>query len=223
MASPDPPSPAGGEPQGSRPERLRPRRSGASPRRPSTPRRTAARRIGALSVLLPPPRPSASALAACLQELRQQWQRDGHQAALWQAWPTVAGAQLAPHCRPLQLQGDLLTVGAAPGPWLQALQYNRHQLLGALRGAGFPVRDLRFRQFHATALPPPGSAQEAEIWALHPSRVDVHGLADCPDCRRPAPAGEMARWGHCGFCRRQALELASRNGLPSPPAPASSG
>jgi len=67
------------------------------------------------------------------------------------------------------------------------------------------VRDLRFRQYHATPLPAPGSAAELEVWARHPSRVDVHGLADCPSCARPAPAGEMAHWGHCGFCRRQRL------------------
>lgn len=175
------------------------------------------RRIGPLSVLLPPPPPPASPLAACLVALEQQWREQGHQAALWQAWPAIAGPQLAPHCQPLTLQGQLLTVGAPPGPWLQALQYNKLQLLGALRAAGFAVRDLRFRQFHGTPLPAPGSLQEAEAWALHPSRVDVHGLADCPACGRPAPAGEMARWGHCGFCRRQ--ELAAPLALMPPDAP----
>ena len=163
------------------------------------------RRIGNLSVLLAAPKPPASAVASCLEALQQEWRRDGHLAALWQAWPRIAGAQLASHCRPLQLQGGLLTVGAAPGPWLQALQYHRHQLLGSLRGAGFTVRDLRVQQHHATAIPAAGSSLEAEIWALHPSRIDVHGQADCPECRRPAPAGEMARWGHCSFCRRDWL------------------
>jgi predicted nucleic acid-binding Zn ribbon protein len=99
----------------------------------------------------------------------------------------------------------VLTVGAPPGPWLQALQYNRHQLLGALRGAGFQLRDLRLQQHHAQPAPPPASLQEQEDWARHPSRIDVHGLADCPACGRPAPAGEMALWGHCSFCRRQDL------------------
>ena len=110
------------------------------------------RQIGNLSLLVPAPRPPASGLASCLRELEQRWQQGGHLAALWQAWPRIAGAQLASHCRPLQLQGGLLTVGAAPGPWLQALQYHRHQLLGALRGAGFTVRDLRVQQHHATAI-----------------------------------------------------------------------
>ena len=176
----------------------------APPRRPRPPR-DQARRIGTLSLLLPPRPAPASPLARCLDSLQQEWQRDGHLAALWQAWPRIAGPQLAPHCRPLQLQAGLLTVGAPPGPWLQALQYNRHQLLGSLRGAGFTVRDLRLRQDHAPPTPPLASQVEAQVWAVHPSRSDVHGMADCPACGRPAPTGEMGRWGHCGFCRRAAL------------------
>jgi len=164
------------------------------------------RRIGNLSLLLPPPRPPASPIAGCLAGLEEGWRQEGSLAALWQAWPRIAGAQLAPHCRPLQLQGGLLTVGAAPGPWLQALQYNRHQLLGSLRAAGFAVRDVRVQQHHPGAPSTPGGQSEADVWAVHPSRCDVHGMADCPSCGRPAPAGEMARWGHCSFCRRAELE-----------------
>lgn len=201
-AGPEPPA-AG--PSGV-PRRLPSRRRRAAAAGPS---RAESRRIGNLSLLLPPSPPPASPLAACLETVQQQWREGGRLAALWQAWPGIAGPQLAPHCRPLQLQGDLLTVGAAPGPWLQALQYNRHQLLGALRGAGFRLRDLRFRQVQPVVLPPPGSVLEQEVWALHPSRVDVHGLADCPACGRPAPAGELGLWGHCSFCRRQRLAEAS--------------
>jgi predicted nucleic acid-binding Zn ribbon protein len=167
-------------------------------------------RIGTISVLVPAAPQPARALGDCLTDLETRWRREGHLAALWQAWPRIAGPQLAAHCRPLQLQAGRLSVGAAPGPWLQALQYHRHQLLGALRGAGFPVRELRVQQVYATPAPVPASDQEAEVWAAHPSRIDVHGLADCPDCRRPAPAGEMARWGHCSFCRRHRLEVDQR-------------
>ena len=163
------------------------------------------RRVGAISLLMPPPRPPATALASCLDTLQHDWRRDGHLAGLWREWPRIACPQLAPHCRPLQLQGGLLTVGAAPGPWLQALQYNRHQLLGSLRAAGFSVRDVRVQQHHPGAPGTPGGQSEADVWAVHPSRCDVHGMADCPACGRPAPAGEMARWGHCSFCRRASL------------------
>jgi predicted nucleic acid-binding Zn ribbon protein len=182
------------------------------PAKPHQPE-SSSRRIGNLSLLLPPPRPPAVALHQCLESLEQEWQRQGNLAALWQRWPSLAGPQLAPHCRPLRLQGSRLTVGAAPGPWLQALQYNRHQLLGALRAAGFPVRDLRVEQHHVSPLARAGMEEEQAVWACHPSRADVHGMGICPRCASPAPAGEMARWGHCSFCRR--LELAE----PGPEAP----
>ena len=167
--------------------------------------RGVARRVGNLSFLGPALAPPATPLATCLEALQRDWVRQDHLAALWQAWPRLAGPQLAPHCRPLALRAGVLTVGAAPGPWLQALQYNRHQLLGALRGAGFTIRDLRFSQHYPEEPSTPGSEEEAEVWARHPSRSDVHGMAACPVCSRPAPAGEMARWGYCGFCRRAEL------------------
>lgn len=182
-----------------------------SAQRPSRTRRgqpageATCRRIGNLSLLLPPARPPATGIDRCLDGLQQQWQREGHLAALWQRWPALAGPQLAGHCQPLRLQGSRLTVGAAPGPWLQALQYHRHQLLGALRAAGFPVRELRVEQHHPAALARPALEEEEAVWAVHPSRADVHGMATCPRCGAPAPAGEMARWGHCSFCRRRDL------------------
>ena len=87
------------------------------------------RQIGQVSVLMPAPRPGASALAQCLKDVEQDWRRDGHLAALWQAWPAIAGPQLAPHCRPLRLQGGILWVGVEQPQLLLALRYSRHQLL----------------------------------------------------------------------------------------------
>lgn len=161
--------------------------------------------LGNISFLMPAPPAPAEGLGACLDSLQQSWQREGHLAALWQDWPRLAGAQLAAHCRPLTLQGGVLTVGAAPGPWLQGLLYTRHQLLGSLRGAGFAVREVRVQQHYVQPLPAAGGEAEADVWARHPSRIDVHGLADCPSCQRPAPTGEMALWGICSFCRRSQL------------------
>lgn len=161
--------------------------------------------VGTVSVLMPPKPAPATALSDCLGALQQRWQQGGHLAALWQAWPRLAGPQLAGHCRPMRLQGGVLTVGGDPGPWLQALQYNRHQLLASLRGAGFALRDLRIERAAAVVTTAADAAAAAEAWQCHPSRVDVHGMATCPCCHSPAPAGEMARWGHCSFCRRQRL------------------
>jgi predicted nucleic acid-binding Zn ribbon protein len=188
------------------------RRQKKGPRQKPSSQEVITRRIGNLSVLIPPPRPPATGLDRCLASLEHEWQRQGNLAALWQRWPTLAGTQLAPHCRPLRLQGSVLCVGASPGPWLQALQYHRHQLLGSLRSAGFAIRDLRVVQYHPSPLATSGMQLEWQSWEQHPSRVDVHGLANCPRCGSPAPMGEMARWNHCSFCQRQALAVAQSNG-----------
>ena len=168
--------------------------------------RNQSRRQGNVTLLLPPPRPPAQGLASLLEQLQRHWRSDGHLAALWQAWPRIAGPDLAQHCRPLRLQGRRLTVGASNPQWLQALRFNRHQLLGSLRAAGFNVQEIQVQKHHAPELPPPGSVQEAADWSHHPSRVDIHGLATCPGCRRPSPAGELQRWGHCSFCQRERMD-----------------
>jgi predicted nucleic acid-binding Zn ribbon protein len=168
--------------------------------------RNQSRRQGSITLLQPPPPAPAQALGSVLGDLERHWRGEGHLAALWQAWPRIAGPQLAQHCRPLRLQGRRLTVGANHPQWLQALRFNRHQLLGALRAAGFSVQDIQIQQHHAGELPPPGSEQELQTWSQHPSRVDVFGLASCPCCQRPAPAGELQRWGHCSFCQRERMD-----------------
>lgn len=170
--------------------------------------RNQSRRQGSFTLLQPaPPAPAqALALASVLADLQHQWRGEGHLAALWQAWPRIAGPQLAQHCRPLRLQGRRLSVGASHPQWLQALRFNRHQLLGALQAAGFAVQELQIQQHHSQPLPAPGSENEAACWAQHPSRVDVFGMGRCSLCGSPAPAGELQRWGHCSFCQRERMD-----------------
>jgi len=165
--------------------------------------RSQRRRFGRGEVLVPPPPLPVQPISECLISLQSQWRRDGSLAALWQDWPRLAGRPLADHCKPLMLTQGLLTVGARHPQWRQALQYSKPQLLAAVRSAGHPVRDLRIQQHHPVATARLDS--EDSVWACHPSRIDVHGMACCPRCKSPAPAGEMALWGHCGFCRRQQL------------------
>jgi hypothetical protein len=159
-----------------------------------------------VNLLVPPPPPPAMGLKGCLQQLQEQWRREENLAALWQAWPRIAGPQLAPHCQPLRLQGGRLVVGASHAQWLQALRFNKHRLLGALRGAGFTVKDLVLQQHQPSPTPAFGSDEEAQVWSQHPSRVDVFGMGHCPRCRRPSPQGELQRWGHCSFCQRERMD-----------------
>ena len=167
--------------------------------------RSQRRRFGRGEVLLPPKPAQAQPLFECLQSLRSTWRREGSLAALWQDWAQLAGSPLSDHCRPLNLSHGVLTVGARHPQWRQALQYSKPQLLAAIRSAGHVVRDLRIQRHY-----PSSSSQletEESVWARHPSRTDVHGMASCPRCKSPAPAGEMALWGYCGFCRRVQLSL----------------
>ena len=177
--------------------------------------RNQTRRQGEVYLLVPPPRPPIQGLGESLSGLQREWKDEGSLAGLWQAWPRIAGPQLAPHCRPLRLHGGRLVVGANHPQWLQALRFNKHQLLGALRGAGFAVKDLQFQQHQSTPLPPAGSGLEEEVWAQHPSRVDVFGMGSCPRCKRPSPLGELQRWGHCSFCQRDTMDNGVAMGTPS--------
>ena len=175
------------------------------------------RRQGDVTLLLPPPAAPLQGLSSCLDGLQRQWERDAGLAALWRAWPRLAGPQLAPHCSPLRLQGGRLVVGASQPQWLQALRFNKHQLLGALRACGFSVNDVVFQQHQAPALPEAGTAVEAQVWQRHPSRIDVFGMAHCGRCQRPSPAGELQRWGHCSFCQRERMAEPSAAAGPDSP------
>ncbi len=161
------------------------------------------RRLQGLEILQQAPPAPAAPLSDCLDSVSRQWRRDGGLAGLWQDWPAIAGDQLAPHCRPLSLRRGVLTIGASHPQWRQALQYNRLQLLAALKSKGHPVRDLRIQQHHSVNQARLES--EANIWARHPSRTDIHGMGTCPSCGRPAPNGEIKLWTVCGFCHRQRL------------------
>ncbi len=161
------------------------------------------KRFGNGELLQQAPLKSASPLAKCLNDVKNTWKKQSNLAGLWQEWPRLAGDQLAKNCRPLSLNRGVLVIGASHPNWRQALQYNRMQLLAALKAAGHEVKDLRIQQHYPSS--PKQLESEESLWARHPSRIDVHGMDNCKICKSPAPAGEMALWGKCGFCRREEL------------------
>ena len=147
----------------------------------------------------------ASSLGSCLQKVQIDWQKQANSiAGIWQEWNQLAGAPLASNSRPLSLRRGNLVIGASHPQWLQALLYNRMQLLSRLRSKGYEIKNIRIQQYHSV---PNNKIEESEqsIWARHPSRIDVHGLTKCTNCNSPTPAGEMALWGMCGFCRRKTM------------------
>ena len=167
------------------------------------PRKQKATRFGRGEILQEASPQLASSLSSCLENVKLSWQKKSNSiAGLWNDWSKLAGEPLASNCSPLSLRRGVLAIGAKHPQWLQALRYNRNQLLARLRAEGYEIRDLRIQQHH----PPISKGQiesEQNIWARHPSRIDVHGMSTCKVCCRPAPSGEMELWGMCGFCRRQ--------------------
>ncbi len=144
-----------------------------------------------------------SSLSNCIDRLKVEWLKNKSIAALWKDWPRVAGKSLAMHCMPLNFQGGVLTVGANHPQWIQALVFNRNQLIAALRAEGHEVKDLRIQHHYPQEIEPKDN--ETFVWDKHPSRVDVYGKKTCPNCNSPSPIGEISLWGKCGLCRRNEL------------------
>ncbi len=66
-------------------------------------------------------------------------------------WEEIVGAQVAAHCRPLGLRGDVLELEVDSPVWSQQLQLRKPDLLAALErsfGADAP-RELRFQVGYA--------------------------------------------------------------------------
>ncbi len=144
-----------------------------------------------------------SSLLVCLDELQSGFKKNHKISALWKDWPKIAGEQLAPHCIPLSIYKGVLVIGANHPQWIQALIFNRNQLLAGLKAKGHNVKDLKIKNYYQQKNSEIKS--ETEVWEDHPSRIDVHGLSKCTHCQRPAPSGEISLWGKCGLCRRKDL------------------
>ncbi len=144
-----------------------------------------------------------SSLSNCIDKLKVEWLKNKSIAALWNDWPRIAGNKLASNCIPLNFQGGILTIGSNHPQWIQALIFNRNQLLAALRAEGHEIKDLRIQQYYPQKIEPKDN--ETFIWEKHPSRVDIYGKKKCPICNAPSPIGEISLWGKCGLCRRNDL------------------
>ncbi len=139
----------------------------------------------------------------CLEEIKSSWK--GKLGGLIQDWVEIAGEQLALNCTPLNIQNKVLTIGASHPQWRQAIQYNRLELIESLKSYGYPIKDIRIRQYYPSDLV--NKETEKEIWGKHPSRTDTNGITNCPFCKVPTPKGEIKLWDKCCFCRRKELKI----------------
>ena len=147
--------------------------------------------------------PLENSLSTCLEEIKSDWLKNNHLALISKDWPRLVGEKLASNCTPLSLKKGILTIGASHPQWRQAVFYTRNEILESLISSGHKIKDIKIQQYH----PQKRKILETqkEIWNNHPSRIDIHGLKDCEECKKPAPIGEINRWGKCGFCRRKNL------------------
>ncbi len=141
-----------------------------------------------------------SSLSKCLKSIEQDWTKNQNITSLWKNWPRIVGEDLSANCIPLTFQKGILTIGVWHPQWIQAVMFNRNQLIAALGAEGHNVKDLRIKNYY----PPKQRAikDEKNIWNEHPSRYDVHGKKSCPICHHSTPAGEITLWGKCSLCRR---------------------
>ncbi len=144
-----------------------------------------------------------SSLSKCIDQIKIDWRKEKNLAALWQDWPKIAGKNLSSNCTLLNLERGILTIGTNHPQWIQALIFNRNQLITALRAEGHEIKDLRIQQhYYSTKI---SKEDEQNIWENHPCRADIHGQINCPICKSPSPAGEVNLWGKCVICRRKEL------------------
>ena len=144
-----------------------------------------------------------SSLMHCLGNIENDFKKNQKIITLWKEWPKIAGPELSNHCTPLSIFNGILIVGANHPQWIQALIFNRNQLIASLKANGHLIKDLKIKNF-VNELQKTKQA-EKEIWRNHPSRIDMHGITKCNICKKPAPAGEIILWGKCGLCRRKDL------------------
>ena len=142
-----------------------------------------------------------SSLSKCLNKVKHKIQDKNALAEIWNEWTNLLGEPLSSNCQPISLYKGILFIGATHPQWLQALQYNKTQLLASLRASGKQIKEIRIQRHHKSIIRKE-TLNEKTIWDNHPSRIDIHGLQQCNCCGSPAPGGEIALWGECSFCRR---------------------
>jgi len=170
---PQPNKPESNEPQG--PQLARAALEAALARRKAAPprRRTGepaeGRRLRGYSGPGPDPRdpqPFGSVLARLVKA--RGWQRPAAEARVFGEWPTVVGADLAEHCRPVKLENGELTVEAESTAWATQLKLLAAKLLVRIaREVGDGV--VKKLHIHGPASP---------SWSHGPRRVRGRGPRD---------------------------------------------
>ena len=141
-------------------------------------------------------------LKNCLKQFKKSWSELDVILSLSSQWINIVGADLAKECRPLKIENNILTIVANNPQWRQALLYNKHKLKESIIRLGIHVKNIRIIQNYQDNKYENNFIDTKKIWDNHPSRVKNKEIILCNYCNRPAPKGEIDRWGSCTFCWR---------------------
>ena len=160
-----------------------------------------------INILRSEPKPTVQRISKCLDQVKAEWNKKGDTLArLWNEWNEIIDEPLSSNCKPISLTRGVLTIGASQPQWLQALQYNRNQMMAMLQAHKYEIKEIRIKRSYPTRIISELESEQ-KIWERHPSRVDIHGMSECSFCQSPSPSGELSLWGKCGSCRRKELSI----------------
>ena len=143
------------------------------------------------------------ALKNCLRQFKKSWSDLDIIISLSSQWENIVGIDLAKECKPLKIENNILTIVANNPQWRQALLYNKHKLKESILQLGINLKNIRIIQNYQDNKYENNFIDTKQIWDNHPSRVKNKEIILCKNCNRPAPKGEIDRWGSCTFCWRK--------------------
>ena len=145
-------------------------------------------------------------LKNCLTQFKKSWSDLDIILSLSSQWKNIVGTDLAKECKPLKIENNVLTIVANNPQWRQALLYNKHKLKESIIRLGINLKNIRIIQNYQDNKHENNFIDTKKIWDNHPSRVKNKEIILCKICNRPAPKGEIDRWGSCTFCRRNKIK-----------------
>ncbi len=146
-------------------------------------------------------------LKNCLTQFKKSWSDLDIILSLSSQWIKIVGTDLAKECKPLKIENNILTIVVNNPQWRQALLYNKHKLKESIIRLGINLKNIRIIQNYEENKYENSFIDTKKIWDEHPSRVKNKEIIICEDCNRPAPKGEIERWGSCTFCWRNKTKI----------------
>ena len=139
----------------------------------------------------------------CLDDFKKSWEDLDKLSRLNENWVKLIGLELSRSCQPLKIEQKILTIAVNHPQWRQALIYNKHRLKESIIKFGINLNEIKIIQNYEVKTLDKKEINAKIIWENHPSRIKNNNMVICKLCNKPAPKGEISRWGKCTFCWRK--------------------